>query len=60
MKNNPNNGVSSEFLLTAATALSIQITKCCTLEEVGLLAAFFTVLGDNLELLALNMVAEDT
>lgn len=46
---------SSEFLLTAGTALAIEISRCLTAEEVEQLAAFLTVLGDQLALLALNM-----
>ncbi len=49
------NGISGEFLLAAATALSIQISHERTVDEVALLAAFFTVLGDQLALLALKM-----
>ena len=55
MTSDSHGGVSTEFLLTAAAALAIQITKCCTPEEVELLAVFFNVLGDNLELLALRL-----
>ena len=44
-----------EFLLTAGTALAIQMSRQLTVEEVGLLAAFFSVLGDQLALLALGM-----
>lgn len=50
-----NGGASGEFLLTAGTALAIEISRQLCVEEVGLLAAFFTVLGDQLALLALNM-----
>lgn len=46
---------SAEFLLTAGTALAIEIARCLSAEEVGQLAAFLTVLGDQLALLALNM-----
>lgn len=48
-------GVSGEFLLTVATVLSIQIAKGRTAQEVGLLGALFTVLGDQLALLALKI-----
>lgn len=48
-------GTQGEFLLTAGTALSIEISRQLTVEEVELLAAFFTVLGDQLALLALKM-----
>lgn len=47
-----------EFLVTACTALAIEISHEMTEEEVGLLAAFFTVLGDQLALLALTMPEE--
>ena len=46
---------ASEVLLTAGTVLAIEIARCLTAEEVGQLAAFLTVLGDQLALLALNM-----
>ena len=46
---------ASEFLLTAGTALAIEIARCLTAEEVGQLAAFLTVMGDQLAFLALNM-----
>ena len=49
MTRDSHSGVSTEFLLTTAAALAIQITKCCTPEEAELLAAFFNVLGNNLE-----------
>lgn len=50
-----NGGASGEFLLTAGTALAIEISRQLTVEEVELLAMFFTVLGDQLALLALKM-----
>lgn len=50
-----NGGASGEFLLTAGTALAIEISRHLTVEEVELLAMFFTVLGDQLALLALKM-----
>lgn len=50
-----NGGASGEFLLTAGAALAIEISRQLTVEEMGLLAAFFTVLGDQLALLALKM-----
>ena len=55
MTRDSHSGVSTEFLLTTAAALAIQITQCCTPEEAELLAAFFNVLGNNLELLALRL-----
>lgn len=48
-------GASGEFLLTAGTALAIEMSRQLTAEEMALLAAFFTVLGDQLALLALKM-----
>lgn len=48
-------GASGEFLLTAGTALAIEISRRLSVEEVELLAAFFSVLGDQLALLALKM-----
>ena len=44
-----------EFLLTAGTALAIEMSRRLTAEEMELLAAFLNVLGDQLGLLALNM-----
>lgn len=49
-----NSGASGEFLLTAGTALAIEMSRTMTAEEMGVLAAFFTVLGDQLALLALK------
>ena len=46
---------ASEVLLTAGTALAVEISRCLTVEQVGQLAAFLTVLGDQLAFLALNM-----
>lgn len=46
---------SGEFLLAAGTALAIEISRCLTVAEVNQLAAFLTVLGDQLTLLALQM-----
>lgn len=48
-------GPSGEFLLTAGTALAIEISRRLGVEEVELLAAFLTVLGDQLALLAQKM-----
>ncbi len=47
-------GPSGEFLLGTATVLAIQIAKERTAEDLQLLAAFFTVLGDQLALLSLK------
>jgi hypothetical protein len=43
---------SGDALLIAATAASIAIAKGKTADELAILAAFFTVLGDSLALLA--------
>lgn len=48
-----------EFLLTAGTALAIQMARQLDVEEIELLAAFFTVLGDQLALLALKMPQDE-
>lgn len=50
---------SGDGLLTAAAALSIAISKGKTLEELEVLSAFFTVLGDSLALLALHLPQND-
>lgn len=41
-------------LLLLASLTSIQLARCSTQEELELLAAFFTVLGDSLALLTLE------
>lgn len=41
-------------LVAAAAALSVLIAQGKTAEQIGLLAALFEVLGDNLSLLALK------
>lgn len=46
-------GPNCDALLLLATLVSIQISKQLTPEQMGLLAAFFEVLGDDLALLAL-------
>jgi hypothetical protein len=43
---------SGDALLLAATATSIALAKGRTEDELAVLAAFFTVLGDSLALLA--------
>ena len=48
-------GTSGEFLLTAGTALAIEMSRQLSAEEMELLAAFLEVLGDQLALLALKM-----
>lgn len=50
-----NGGTSGEFLLTAGTALAIEMSRWLSAEEMELLAAFLEVLGDQLALLALKM-----
>lgn len=45
---------SGEFLLTAGTALAIEMSRRLSVEEMELLAAFLTVLADQLALLALR------
>ena len=48
------NGTNSELVLAVAVLVSLQIAQGRTADELALLAAFFTVLGDNLALLALG------
>lgn len=45
---------SGERLMAAAAALAAVLARGQTAEEVSLLVAFFTVLGDDLALLALQ------
>ncbi len=45
---------SGEWILIAATLVSIQLAQGRTEEELALMAAFFTVLGDSLALLAIT------
>lgn len=42
------------FLTTAAALTAIQVAQGRTTEELALLAAFFTVLGDNIALMAVS------
>lgn len=49
----------SEGLITSAAALSITIGKGHTAKELETLGAFFTTLGDNLVLMALQAPEED-
>ena len=49
----------SEGLLTAATALSIALSQGKTAEELAVLGAFFTVLGDSLSMLAIRAPSEE-
>lgn len=46
-------------LVAVAAALSALIAQGKTAEQIGLLAALFTVLGDNLALLALKAPSEE-
>ena len=46
-------------LLAVAAALSVLIAQGKTAEQIGLLAALFEILGDNLGLLALKAPSED-
>jgi len=48
-----------EALVTAAAALSIALSKGRSAEELELLATFFEVLGESLELLALHAPPAD-
>lgn len=45
---------SGDWVLVAAALVSIQFAQGRTADDLGFLAAFFTVLGDNLALLALT------
>ena len=47
-------GMSGEAILSTGTALAICIAREHTADEVALLAALFTTLGDQLALLALK------
>ena len=51
--------MSSDALVLLAALSSVQLSKGLTAEQVGLLAAFFTSLGDNLALLALGGSTEN-
>ena len=46
---------SSEALVLLATAVSLQLAQGKDAETLGLMAAFFTVLGDSLALYALQL-----
>ena len=46
--------LSGSNLIGLASSLAILISQNLTTDEIGLLAAFFTALGDNLALLAIN------
>ena len=51
---NPNNNCSSSGLdlVGLSSSLAILISKNVDIEDLGILAAFFTTLGDNLALIA--------
>jgi hypothetical protein len=53
------NALGGEGLVAAAAALAAAMAQGRSEDELGLLAAFFTVLGDNLALLALQAPGED-
>ena len=53
-------GPSGELLLAAAAVAAIQIAQGKSVDEVSILGAFFTVLGDNLALLAARQGLEET
>lgn len=46
--------LSGEELVLLGAVASVQVAQGKTADELDLLAAFFTVLGDNLALLALS------
>ncbi len=50
---------SGGMLVTTAAIISLQIAQGRSADELSLLAAFFTVLGDNLALIA-EQLPEDT
>lgn len=43
---------SGGFLTTAAALVAVQVAQGRTVEELDLLGAFFSALGDNIELMA--------
>ena len=53
-------GPSGEALLVIAALVSFQLAQDRSNDELGVLAAFFTVLGDNLALIAARRAAQDT
>ena len=48
-------GPDGQTLLLLATAVSLQLAQGRSAEDLGLMAAFLTVLGDNLALLAARL-----
>lgn len=49
-----NCGGLSQGLVATAAGLSISMARCLSADELAVLGAFFTVLGDNLALLAIQ------
>lgn len=47
-------GGLSEGLVAAAAGLSISMSRCLSCDQLAVLGAFFTVLGDNLALLSIQ------
>lgn len=52
-------GPSGEALLVIAALVSFQLAQDRSNDELGVLAAFFTVLGDNLALIAARSAAQE-
>lgn len=50
--------MSNDALVLLAALSSIQLSKGLTAEQIGLMAAFFTCLGDNMAQLALQSASE--
>lgn len=46
--------LSGSNLIALASSLAILISQNLSADEIGVLAAFFTALGDNLAILAIN------
>lgn len=51
-------GPDGEGLVVLGTAVALQMAQGRTLEELGLLSAFFEVLGDNLALIAARRTSQ--
>lgn len=49
-----NCGGLSQGLVATAAGLSISMARCLSCDELAVLGAFFTVLGDNLSLLSIQ------
>jgi hypothetical protein len=52
-------GLNGEFLVLVAALVSIQMAQGRSTDEIDLLAAFFTVLGDNLALISTRRAQQD-